>query len=466
MPSEGRTVAGDVGGAATSLLGPSFASDEVRALLDDRAWLQAMLDVEAALARAAADLGLVPAGAAETVASCCRAAQFDEAALAARAATAGNPVIPLVEDLRAAVAPEALSAVHLGATSQDIIDTSLMLLADRALGVTDAALARSIGAAAGLAARHRLDLMPGRTLLQHAVPITFGLTAATWLVGLADARSGLARVRSERLAVQLGGAAGTLAPLGDRGAEVMERLAARLGLRAPPLPWHTTRGRVAELVSALAVATGAMGKVAADVIGLMQTELAEVHEAAGPGRGGSSAMPHKRNPASATFVDAAAHQVAGAAGIVLAVQVQVHQRAAGAWHAEWEPVRRALELTAGAAERLADLLGDLEVDTARMRADLDLTGGLVMTEALVGALTGTGMDPGTARATVEHAARRALAEGQALVELLASDPTVRSALDDDALADALDPFLHLGATSAFIDRALALQGPSTGAPPR
>ncbi|HEY8092145.1 MAG TPA: lyase family protein, partial [Acidimicrobiales bacterium] len=220
MPSEARTVAGGVGGA-TSLLGPSFASDEVRALLDDQAWLQAMLDVEAELARAAADVGLVPVVAAEAVASCCRADRFDAAGLAARTSAAGNPVIPLVEDLRAAVAPEAVGAVHLGATSQDIIDTSLMLLADRALGVTDAALARSIGAAAELAARHRLDLMPGRTLLQHAVPITFGLTAATWLVGLADARSGLARVRSERLAVQLGGAAGTLAPLGDHGAQVM-----------------------------------------------------------------------------------------------------------------------------------------------------------------------------------------------------------------------------------------------------
>jgi 3-carboxy-cis,cis-muconate cycloisomerase len=246
----------------------------------------------------------------------------------------------------------------------------------------------------------------------------------------------------------------------------MDRLAARLGLLAPPLPWHTTRGRVAELVSALAVAAGAMGKVAADVIGLMQTEVAEVHEAAGPGRGGSSAMPHKRNPASATFVVAAAHQVAGAATVVLAAQVQVHQRAAGAWHAEWEPVRRALELTAGAAERLADLLADLEVDAERMRADLDVTGGLVMTEALVGVLTGAGMDPSTARATVAHAARRSLADGQALMAVLASDPTVRAALDDAALADALDPSSHLGATSAFIDRALALQGPSTGGAPR
>jgi 3-carboxy-cis,cis-muconate cycloisomerase len=466
LPSEDPDVGEGVGAPAASLLGPSFASAEVRAVLDDRAWLQAMLDVEAELARAASDVGLVPVAAAEAVAASCRAERFDGADLAERAATAGNPVIPLVEDLRAAVPPKAAGAVHLGATSQDILDTSLMVLADRALGVTDAALARSIGAAAGLAADHRLDLMPGRTLLQHAVPITFGLTAATWLVGLADARSGLVRVRSERLAVQLGGAAGTLAPLGDRGAEVMERLAARLGLSAPPLPWHTTRGRVAELVSALAVAAGAMGKVAADVIGLMQTEVAEVREAAGPGRGGSSAMPHKRNPASATFVVAAAHQVVGAAGVVLAAQLQVHQRAAGPWHAEWEPVRRALELTAGAAERLADLLAGLEIDKARMRADLDLTGGLVMTEALLGALTGVGMDPETARSCVAASARRALDEGQGLMEVLASDPTVRSALDAAALADALDPSLHVGATSDFIDRALALQGPSTGATPR
>ena len=206
-------------------MGPSYASAELRAALDDRAWLQAMLDVEAGLARAAADVGLVSVAAADEVTARCHAERFDLADLAQRAAAAGNPVIPLVEDLRAAVPSFAAGAVHVGATSQDILDTSLMLLAARALLLTDGSLERATNAAALLAERHRLDPMPGRTLLQHAVPITFGLTAATWLAGLADARVLLTRVRSERLAVQLGGAAGTLAPLGDPGPAVMERLA-------------------------------------------------------------------------------------------------------------------------------------------------------------------------------------------------------------------------------------------------
>ena len=201
--------------------------------------------------------------------------------------------------------------------------------------------------------------------------------------------------------MQLGGAAGTLGALDDAGIGVMERVAGRLGLAAPPLPWATTRGRMAELTSALAIAAGAMGKVATDIIGLMQTEVAEVRE---HGCGGSSAMPHKRNPAAAALVVSAAHQVAGAAGVVLAAQLQAHQRSAGTWHAEWEPVRRALELTAGSAERLADLVEGLEIDPARMRANLDLTGGLVMSEAVAGALVAGGLDPAAAAATVSRCA--------------------------------------------------------------
>ena len=243
----------------------------------------------------------------------CRADRFDLAAIGARAATAGNPVIPLVADLRTAVPDHAARAVHVGATSQDVIDTSLMLLARRTIPTIDAALARAVSAAAGLAERHRGDVQPGRTLLQHAVPITFGLTAATWLVGLVEARAALDRVATERLAVQLGGAAGTLAPLGDHGVAVMEHLADRLGLAAPALPWATSRGRVVELAGALVLVAGAAGKVATDVVGLMQTEVDEVREPDEPGHGGSSAMPHKRNPASATLVVSAAHQVVGAA---------------------------------------------------------------------------------------------------------------------------------------------------------
>ncbi|HET9599975.1 MAG TPA: lyase family protein [Acidimicrobiales bacterium] len=423
----------------------------MRATLDDRAWLQAMLDVEAALAGALADAGVVTSAQAEAVAGACDAARFDVGDLARRAARAGNPVIPLVADLRVLVPAEAAAAVHRGATSQDIVDTSLMLLGARALGPAEAGMSRAIDAAATLAQRHRLDLAPGRTLLQHAVPITFGLTAATWTVGLVDARTTLRGAR-RRLAVQLGGAAGTLGALDDAGISVVERVAERLGLAAPPLPWATTRGRMAELTLALAIAAGAMGKVATDIIALMQTEVGEVRE---HGCGGSSAMPHKRNPAGAALVVSAAHQVAGAAGVVLAAQLQAHQRSAGTWHAEWEPVRRALELTAGSAERLADLVEGLEVDPARMRANLDLTGGLVMSEAVAGALVAGGLDPAAAAAAVSRCAAQAVASDKPLAEVLAADPSVAGVLDEDTLAGALDPALHLGSTDAFIDRAVA-----------
>ncbi len=435
-----------------ALLGPSTASDRAWAEVDDTAWLQAMLDVEAALAAAAADTGLVPRPAAEAVASCCRSDRFDLVDLGRRAAEAGNPVIPLVAALRAAVPTEARSAVHVGATSQDVIDTSLMLLAKRSLARVDNELDRASSAAATLAERHRGDVAVGRTLGQHAVPITFGLTAATWLVGLVDARALAARVATERLAVQLGGAAGTLAPLGDAGPAVVEQLAARLGLVAPPLPWHTTRARTAELASALAIVAGNLGRVATDVVALARTEIGEVQEGSS---GGSSAMPHKRNPVRATLVVSAAHQVTGLASIVLGAQLQELQRAAGPWHAEWEPLRTALALTAGAAERLADLLGDLEIDVERMRSNIELTGGLIMTEAVVTALVERGVDPTRARDAVEAAAGVVLDGKGSLADALAADPLVAGALDAEALARALEPAEHLGAADAFIDHALS-----------
>ena len=414
-----------------ALLGPSTASDRAWADVDDTAWLQAMLDVEAALAAAAADAGLVPRSDAEAVTACCQADRFDLPDLGRRAAEAGNPVIPLVADLRAAVPAEARAAVHVGATSQDVIDTSLMLLAKRSLTRLDHELERAASAAAMLAERHRGDVAVGRTLGQHAVPITFGFTAATWLVGLVDARALVARVAAERLAVQLGGAAGTLAPLGGAGPTVVEQLAARLALIAPPLPWHTTRVRTAELASTLAIVAGSVGRVATDVIALARTEVGEVRDGSS---GGSSAMPHKRNPAQATLVVSAAHQVNGLASIVLGAQLQEHQRAAGPWHAEWEPLRTALALTAGAAERLADLLDDLEVDVERMRTNLGLTEGLVMTEAVVTALVEQGVDATQARDAVEAAASAVLDGKGSLADALAADPLVAGALDAQALA--------------------------------
>ncbi len=306
--------------------------------VSDVAWVQAMLDVEAALARAEARCGLIPAEAAEAIAGCCRADRFDVAALGRGAAPSGTPVVPLVRAMTAAVPREAAGYVHWGATSQDVIDTAMMLIARRGLDLLLDDLERVATACAALAERHRATLISARTLLQQALPTTFGLKAAGWLVATLEARDRLAEVRHRRLAVQLGGAAGTLAALEGRGLEVSRELAGELDLPEPALPWHTARARVAELGAALGVAAGTMAKIARDVALMMQTEVGEAFEPAAPGRGGSSTLPHKRNPVAAVEVDACFRGVQAQAGLLLAAMVQEHERAAGAWQAEWAAV--------------------------------------------------------------------------------------------------------------------------------
>jgi 3-carboxy-cis,cis-muconate cycloisomerase len=324
------------------LLGPLFAGSRADTELTDRAFLQAMLDAERALAAASARAGIVPEAAANAIAAVCQADRFDPDDLGRRAGAAGNPVVPLVADLTEAAAaeagPEAARWVHHGATSQDIIDTAWSLVAVRALGPILDDLDGAAGACAGLAENHRATVMAGRTLGQQALPITFGLKAAGWLAALDEAAAGLDQIRRERLAAQLGGAAGTLASFGTDGVEVVRVYAAELGLAEPALPWHTNRTRVAELAGALGVAAGALGKLGLDVTLLAQTELGEVTEAAEEGRGGSSTLPHKRNPVGAVLVVAATRRVPGLVATVLGSMAQEQERAAGAWHAEWEPL--------------------------------------------------------------------------------------------------------------------------------
>ena len=397
----------------------------------DTAWLQAMLDAEAGLARALERAGLAPAGSGAAVTQAAQAGNFDVSELGTLAALTGNPVPALARALARAVPQTAAGTVHRGATSQDIVDTAAMLLAKRACGAVLADLAQAAAAAAGLAGAHRSTIMIGRTLLQQAVPVTFGLVAAGWLTSLDEAREGLAMVSSKRLAVQFGGAAGTLAPLGDDGPRVVALLAEELGLARPVLPWHTDRLRIIDLAAALARVTASLGKIARDVTLLAQSEIGELHEGGDPGpqdgssprRGGSSAMPHKRNPVAAIAVLGCTRQVPGLLASLVACAEQELQRAAGAWHAEWEPLTELLRLTGSAASWAAELLTGLTVEAARMAANLAATEGLPLAEHVTSLLAGVlgaraGSRPGgrggpTGGQRGAAAARRAAVRAQA-----------------------------------------------------
>lgn len=412
--------------ADLGLLSLARAGSAAEAATGDAAVLQAMLDAEAALTRAWAALGRVPESAARAVAAAARADRFDLPGLIERSRAAGNAVIPLVAELTAVAGPH----VHLGATSQDIVDTALMLVARRTLGLVLADLDRAAAALAGLAAAHRDTPMPGRTLTQHAVPTTFGLKAAGWRALVLDARDRLHAVR-RALPAQLGGAAGTLAAAGDEGVRLTAAFAAETGLAEPALPWHVLRTPIADLGGALAFTAGALGKVAADVLVLSRTEIGEVSEGAG---GGSSAMPHKRNPVRATWIAATARQVPALAAVLYGAMAAEDERPAGAWHAEWQPLRDALRLTGGAARDAAELAEGLRVHPERMRANLGLTGGLIVSERLAAVL---------GREAVTAAVRRAAEEGRTLDDVLSHE-----GVD-------LDPTGYLGSAPALVDRALA-----------
>jgi 3-carboxy-cis,cis-muconate cycloisomerase len=438
--------------ATAGLFDGVLARGRVAAEVSDRAWLQAMLDVEAALARAQARAGLLGDDDAAAIAAAADADRFDAGAIGAEAARTGNPVVPLVAALTDAVEGDAAGHVHRGATSQDVLDSAAMLVAFRALGPLLDDLDAAARAAARLADAHRATVMAGRTLLQQALPITFGLKAAEWLVGLDEAAARLRAVRTTRLAAQLGGAAGTLASLDGAGLRVLAHLADELGLAEPPLAWHTIRTRPAELAGALGAAAGIVAKVARDVVLMAQTEVAEVREGV-PGRGGSSTLPHKRNPVAAISALACAMRAPGLVASLLGAMAHEHERAAGPWHAEWRPLSELLETTGSAAAWLRDCLEHLEVDAERMRANLELTHGALLAERVTTALA-PALGRHAAHELVEAAARAAFAAGRPLGEVLASDEAVTAHLDRDAIAGLLDPAGYLGATDALIDRAL------------
>ncbi|OLB81016.1 MAG: 3-carboxy-cis,cis-muconate cycloisomerase [Actinobacteria bacterium 13_2_20CM_2_71_6] len=435
------------------MFGPLSGGPAVDREVDDAAWLRALLDVERALAAAQEKAGLVPAEAARAIAECATPDRFDLADLGRRAARSASPVVPLVQDLTALVPQPAAAFVHLGATSQDVLDTAASLVARRALVHVLGDLAAAADSCAAAARAHRDTVMVGRTMLQHAVPTTYGLKCAGWLVALDEAHAGLVAA-GDRLAVQLGGAAGTLAPLGEAGIDVAGRLASLLGLDEPVLPWHTNRVRVGELAGALGVAVGVLGKIALDVLLLAQPEVGEVAEAAEEGRGGSSAMPHKRNPVRAVLVSAATRRVPGLVATLLATMPQEHERAAGAWQAEWETLRELLRLVGGAAAGTRDLLAGLRVDPERMRRNLSLTDGLVMAEAVAARLTPALGRP-AAHELLARASRTAIEQRRPLRAVLLDEPAVRAHLSAAELDAALDPAANLGSAGAFVDRALA-----------
>src|SRR6202158_2471598 len=349
------------------LLAPMLSSAAMRRICDDLTYLQHMLDFEAALARAEAATGVIPASAADKIAQACRAESFDLAALAEAATRSGNLAIPLVKALTADVAradADAARYVHWGATSQDVIDTAAMLTLRAAIDALVGDIDRAVTGFAGLARQHRNTAVVARTWLQHALPMPFGLKLAEYAAALHRSRTRLRRLRKEGLALQLGGAAGTLAALGDKGMLVAERLAKELKLPLPEAPWHTHRDRIAEAASVFAVLAGTCGKIARDVSLMMQTDVAEAFEPAGEGRGGSSPMPHKRNPVAAATALAAATMAPNLAATIFAAQVQDHERSAGPWQAEWPTLPSLLLVTSGALAAIGGIGGGVQAHCA------------------------------------------------------------------------------------------------------
>lgn len=440
-----------------ALLDPLFGSAAMGEVFSDAARIQRMLDFEAALARAEARCGVIPAAAASAIASKCRADLIDAQALATATAASLNPAIPLVKQLIALVAKddaEAARFIHWGATSQDANDTGLVLQIRQAFDILDADLASLCGALIHLAQKYRSTPIAGRTLMQQALPTTFGLKVAGWLDAMNRHRERFAQTRARVLIVQFGGAVGTLAALGEKGLLVADALAVELRLGLSPVPWHTHRDRMAEVATTLGLCTGTLGKIGRDISLHMQTEIAEIFEPAGEGGGGSSTMAHKRNPVSAGIVLSAAMRVPGLVGTMLSTMVQEDERGLGDWHAEWETLPEIFRLAAGALHQMATILPHLEIDAARMKRNLDATCGLIFAEAVTMALA-VNIGKSAAHTLVESASRKAQESGKHLREVLSQDRAVGEHLSSSELDRLFVPENYIGAAEEFVDRVIA-----------
>ena len=432
------------------ILGTLYGSDAMRAVFSEAAYFQRMLDVEAALARVQSRLGIIPPEAGATITAAARFENLDVAELAAAARNVGYPVVGLVAGLSRA-AGEHGAWTHWGATTQDIMDSATVLQVRDGLSLVRTELAAILTALLIQADAHRGTVMAGRTHLQHALPTIFGLKCAIWAQPFIGHLQRLDELRPRVELVEFAGAAGTLASLGDQGIAVMEALAAELGLGAAPAPWHVCRDGLAEAVSFLGLVCGSLAKIATDIILLSQNEVAEVTEPYAPGRGQSSTMPQKRNPIASEYILAAARGVQALVPLMLGAMAQDHERATGPWQAEALAIPQAFVLAHGALLHTRTIAEGMVVDPARMRANLVITGGLIVSEAVM-----MGLAPHLGREeahhVVKHACDVALAKRISLTDALARDPAVTSRLDPAAIAGLTDPARYLGAAEAFIDR--------------
>ena len=428
----------------------------MRAIFSEERRLRAMLEVEAALARAEASLGIVPQHAADAIGrAALRAHDLDRDAIVRGTENVGYPVVPLTKELVRLAGPEAGGYVHWGATTQDVMDTSLVLQLREAFALLERDLAGLVRALADRAARHRDDVMAGRTHLQHALPLTFGYKCAVWLAPLCAALEDLRAVRDAALVVQFGGAVGTLASLGANGRAVTLALARELGLRAPEAPWHVDRSRLAACATTLAIACGSAAKFATDVVLLMQTEVGEVFEPHAPGRGGSSTMPQKRNPIASEYVIAAARGVRALVPLVLEALVGDHERSTGPWQSEEIALPQIFVLASAAFAQARAIAEGMTVDVARMRANAGMTHGLISSEAVAMALAER-IGKAEAHHAVERACARVLGGEGDLVSALAADPAVAGVFDGARLRVLLEPAAYVGESGAVVDRVLAL----------
>jgi 3-carboxy-cis,cis-muconate cycloisomerase len=447
-----------------TLFDPMFGSEVVDRIFSDSTRLQRMLDFEAALARAEAKVGVIPAAAATAIARKCDSALFDLGSLATAAIDAGNLAIPMVKqltDLLYREDQEAARYVHWGATSQDAIDTGLVLQLRDAIEAISVNLTQLCALLEKLAADHRATPVAARTWLQQAVPTVFGLKVAGWLDAMTRHCSRLQELRARVFVLQFGGAAGTLASLREKGLDVAAALAKDLALNLPAMPWHAHRDRIAEVATTLALLTGTLGKVARDLSLEMQTEVAEVFEPAGKNRGGSSTMPQKRNPVASAVILAAATRVPSLASTMLAAMSQEHERGLGGWQAEWETLPELVRLTAGALHRLVETIAGLEVDTDRMQRNLEVTHGLIFAEAVAMTLA-KHVGKRAAHQIVEAAVRQAFGEKKHLREVLAANPEASRHLSSSDLKSLFEPANYAGMADQFINRAIAgSQTPTT-----
>ena len=431
-----------------------FGTDAMRAVFDERGFVQRMLDVEAALARVQARLGIVPAEAAAAISAAAQLERISLAEIGASARSVGYPVVGLVKALGQAAGGDAARYVHWGATTQDIMDTALVLQMRDGLGLVEEKLVEIAVALADKARRHRHTVMAGRTHLQHALPITFGYKCAVWLAPFLDHLERLDELRRRVLTLQFGGAVGTLASLGDNGRAVATGLADELGLDAPESPWHVNRERLAEAACFLGMLCGSLAKLATDMILLMQSEVAEASEPHHSGRGSSSTMPQKRNPIASEYIVAAARGVHVLVPLMLGTMAQDHERATGPWQSEQLALPQIYVLTAGALAHGVALAEGMMVDAERMRRGLGAQQGLIMAEAVMMALAEKiGRD--RAHHAVQHACERAIEQKRPLVEVLAEDDAVSPHLDRSALIRLTDPAGYLGEALAVIERVLA-----------